>query len=128
MPDEALVYALLVGAVLEQLRQRKGLMQMAFAKQANLTQSTLSRIERGRAHPKPHELARMAKLLAISPAELTATVDAAFGRLEGAVKVIMGRMECSWTLVLSVVGPRGLAGLAAFAAAATLQAGGPDVD
>lgn len=73
-PDQTLA------AELRRLRDERGLTQEALAFRANVTLSTLRRIERGQSNPTWTTLVRIANALAITPVELITAVEDARGQ------------------------------------------------
>jgi transcriptional regulator with XRE-family HTH domain len=123
--EEAYVYGLVLGRVIASLRERRGLSQEALAEAAGITQSTLSRMERGQAQPDAYTLRRLAEALGVSVADLTAWVDRALERSREATIGAIGkpppRSKPWWEAALKVAGAAGLAGLVAFAVSAALD-------
>lgn len=122
---EADVYALVVGAIVSQLRARHGLTQNELASRIGVAQPTMSRVERGQARPDAFELRGLADAFGMSTAQFTEIVDQAYARAERAAKAEVGVQAKGtkgewWKTALAVVGGIGLAGLAGFAAAAAL--------
>src|SRR5262245_31156686 len=88
--DEAHVYGLVLGRVIASLRERRGLSQEELAVAAGITQSTLSRMERGQAQPDAFTLKRLAEALSVTVADLTTWVDRALERSRVAALGAMG--------------------------------------
>ncbi len=126
-PDnEAYVYGLVLGRVIASLRERRGMSQGELAGAAGITQSTLSRMERGQAQPDAFTLKKLSEALGVSVAELTAWVDKALERSRqatiGAIGDTSRPAEKSWwQAALKIAGAAGLAGLVAFAVSAALD-------
>jgi len=119
------VHALVVGSVLAQLRRMQGLGQMELATKVGITQTTLSRMERGTSPPSPDELRRLAAVFGLRSALLTVVIAAAFARMDRAAQLLVGPQGLNpWPLAFSIVGRSGLAGLATFAVAAQLSLDG----
>jgi transcriptional regulator with XRE-family HTH domain len=124
--NEAYVYGLVLGRVLASLRERRGLSQGQLAAAAGITQSTLSRMERGQAQPDAFTLKKLAEALGVSVADLTAWVDKALERSRQATIGAIGEAPKPaskpwWQEALKVAGAAGLAGLVAFAVSAALD-------
>lgn len=119
---EADVYALVVGAIVAQLRTRQGMTQGELASKMGVTQPTMSRIERGQVRLDAFELRSLAENFGMSTGQLTTVVDQAYARAEKAAKdeVRSSPKGEWWKTALAVIGGVGLAGLAGFAAAAAL--------
>ncbi len=124
--NEAFVYALVLGRVLASLRERRGMSQGELARRVGITQSTLSRMERGHGQPDAFTLTKLAESLEVTVAELTTWVDKALERSRQATLGAIGpSAEPSekpwWQAALKVAGAAGLAGLVAFAVSAALD-------
>lgn len=120
---EADIYALVVGAIVAQLRNQHGLTQGELATQLGVAQPTISRIERGQARPDPFELRRLGEVFGMSTAELVEVIDRAHSHAERAARdtvKVPPRGGEWWRIALAAIGAVGLAGLAGFAAAAAL--------
>jgi len=121
---EAYVYALVLGRVLASLRERRSLSQAELAARVGMTQSTLSRMERGQAQPDAFTFRRLAEALGVTVAELSSYVDQALARSEQATRGAIGKPKTNkpwWQSAVAVAGAAGLAGLVAFAVAAALD-------
>lgn len=122
--QEAYVYALVLGRVVASLRERRGMSQAELASAVGMTQSTLSRMERGQAQPDAFTFRRLAEALGVTVAELSSYVDRALRRSEQATRGAIGKPEKSkpwWQSAITVAGAAGLAGLVAFAVAAAMD-------
>lgn len=125
-PDEGQIYSLVVGRLVLALRERSGLSQEALASKVGLTQSTLSRIERGQVQPDLFTFRQLAGALGLSVGELSHYVEEAMRRTEQAARRAVGpaerKQEASWwQTALAVAGLAGLVGLVAFAVGASLD-------
>ena len=124
--DEAHVDGLVLGRVIGSLRERRGLSQEELAVAAGITQSTLSRMERGQAQPYAFTLKRLADALSVTVADLTTWVDRALERSRVAALGALGgppsKTKPWWQSALAVAGAAGLAGIVAFAVSAALGA------
>ncbi len=121
---EAYVYALVLGRVIGALRERHGMSQAALAERVGLTQSTLSRIERGQARPDAFTLRRLADAFGVTPGVLSDWVDQAYARSAEAARGAIGTRKTHknwWQAAVAVAGFAGLGGLVAFAVAAALD-------
>ena len=125
-PDEAgKVFAVVLGAVVQQLREQRGWTQGELAALVGLNQSAVSRIERGQAHPEPFELRGLAEAFGMTTANFTATVDTAFARAQATARNAIGGGDGDewWKTLLLVLGIVGVVGLAAFVVATVLGEG-----
>ena len=121
---EAQVYALVLGRVVATLRERRGWSQAVLAAQVGLTQSTLSRIERGQVQPDAFTLRGLAAAFGMSAGDLNECIDAAFVQSEQAARRALGERPRElpwWQAAVGVAGLAGLAGLVAFAVAKALD-------
>jgi transcriptional regulator with XRE-family HTH domain len=124
--DEAYVYGLVLGRVLASLRERRGMSQGELAALVGITQSTLSRIERGQGQPDAFTMRKLSEALGVSVGDLTAWVDRALERSRQATLGAIGDTPRGadkpwWQSALRVAGSAGLAGLVAFAVSAALD-------
>lgn len=121
--QEAEVYALVVGALVAQLRGKHGWTQGELAERVGLTQSAISRIERGQARPDPYEVRALAEVFGMTTADFTKLIDDAFARTATTGKQALPTPQKNdwWGTALAVVGAIGLAGLAGFVVAAVLH-------
>jgi transcriptional regulator with XRE-family HTH domain len=119
---EADVYALVIGAVVSQLRESRGWTQKDLSEKVGTTQPTLSRIERGRGKPDAYMIRSLARAFGMSPARLNNVVEDAYARTADAARRTTRRERNTpwWKVALMVAGAAGLAGLAAFAVSAAL--------
>jgi transcriptional regulator with XRE-family HTH domain len=120
---ESQVYALVLGMLIMRLRERRQLTQAQLAQQIGVTQSTLSRIERGQIQPEPFVLRQLADTFGMTTAAFDEHVEDAYQRTQRAAKDTV-REEAKqpwWQVALRVAGLAGLAGLVAFAVAAVLN-------
>lgn len=117
------VYALVLGQTVLRLRERHRLTQGDLAARVGLTQSTLSRIERGQAQPDPYMLRQLAAAFGMTVGEFDEHVQDAYQRTEQAAQsAVRGQQdEKWWEVALSIAGVVGLAGLVAFAVAAVVN-------
>jgi transcriptional regulator with XRE-family HTH domain len=124
--DEAYVYGLVLGRVLASLRERRGMSQGELAAKVGITQSTLSRMERGQGQPDAFTMRKLAEALGVSVGDLNAWVDKALERSRQATLGAIGESPRPeekpwWQAALKVAGAAGLAGLVAFAVSAALD-------
>jgi transcriptional regulator with XRE-family HTH domain len=129
---EAEVYALTLGILVAQVRQRRGLKQVELGQAAELSQSMVSRIERGAASPSPYELRQLAGALGLTGGRLGPTgaqlagfqalLEEVLRRCERVVQSITGELAGApwWRRVLDVARPQDLAGLVGFVVAVVL--------
>lgn len=117
------VYALVLGQTVLRLRERHGLTQGELAARVGLTQSTLSRIERGQAQPDPFVLRQLAAAFGMTLGSFDEHVQDAYQRTEQAAQsAVRGQQgEKWWEVALGIAGVVGLAGLVAFAVAAVVN-------
>lgn len=97
---ESDLYALVVGCVIAGLREAREWTQVQFAKKIGVTQPTLSRIERGQAHPDPFVIHKLAEVFSISTKTLCGVVDEAFGEVKQAISTASEARPVSWALEL----------------------------
>lgn len=130
-PPEVLVpatsYPALVGAVLVELREHRGLTQADLATQMGLAASTWSRIENGSSALSIDQLALVAKALGVRPGEILQHADRVQDvASERKVRVEPERISSAdaVTLGLAVLGGAALGTLIAVAVAAESSLGG----
>jgi transcriptional regulator with XRE-family HTH domain len=82
--DDRVAYAVVVGQLIQQLRQRTS--QVDLAKRAGLSQSSLSRFEKGQTMPDVFEMHRLAKALGRTSSEFMILVERSFQRTEDVAK------------------------------------------
>lgn len=113
-------YPAILGRVVAELRKRKGLGQAELADGVGLTQSGLSRIERGDTAPTVEQVADIARLLGLkSPGQLLALADQAVADAEAqGIRVLMKRSEVGASEILVMIGAVALAALVVAAIAA----------
>jgi transcriptional regulator with XRE-family HTH domain len=121
---EAQAHALVLGAVIAQLRERRHLTQSELAKRAATTQPTLSRIERGQLQPDPFLLRNLAAGLNLTTEELDRLIEDAYARTAQAAKKTLPKKKGSmpwWQVALAAAGVVGFAGLVAFIVSAVVN-------
>lgn len=120
---ESQVYALVLGMIIMRLRERRELTQAALAERIGVTQSTLSRIERGQVQPEPFVVRQLADAFGMTTSAFDQHVDDAYQRTQRAAQgTVPGQgKQPWWQVALQVAGLTGLAGLVAFAVAAVLN-------
>lgn len=120
---ESQVYALVLGMLIMRLREKRQLTQAQLADRIGVTQSTLSRIERGQVQPEPFVLKQIATAFEMTTGEFDEHVDEAYKRTQRAASdtVREAGKQPWWQVALQVAGIAGLAGLVAFAVAAVLN-------
>lgn len=122
---ESDVYALVLGKIVVSLRERKGWNQHQLAAAAGLTQSTISRIERGQVLPDAFAFTRLAQALDHTPGQLHGLIDQAMQRARRTAAAGGARhLEDDvpwWQAALGAVGMVALAGLVTFAVAAAIE-------
>jgi transcriptional regulator with XRE-family HTH domain len=122
-PHQGQVYALVVGQVIANHRERKGWSQSTLAEALGVTQTTISRIERGQSGADAYFLHRVAEVLGLAPEALTAQIGDILARTERAAGgVIAPRPETPWwEMVLMTAGFVGVAALVTFAVASAVE-------
>lgn len=120
---ESQVYALVLGMLIMRLRERRELTQAQLAERIGVTQSTLSRIERGQVQPEPFIVRQLADAFGMSGVEFEQYVDDVYQRTQrAATDTVHGKgKQPWWQVALQVAGIAGLAGLVTFAVAAVLN-------
>jgi len=120
---ESTVEALVIGQLIASLRERREMPQRELADAAEISQSTLSRIERGKAQIDTYTLRKVAGALGTTAAKLNEQVEIALERTEQAAHGVttVDASKPWWVTALKVAGIVGLAGLAAFAVSAVLD-------
>ena len=118
--SEAQVYALVLGAIVLQLRRRAGFSQTAAAASVGITQAALSRIERGKTHPGAFALSRIATALGVTLGWVDDVAKQAMRRSAVAVRAL----ACAeltqpwWEAAEAIGGTCGLEAVVSFAVAA----------
>ncbi|MBM7112468.1 helix-turn-helix domain-containing protein [Archangium primigenium] len=128
-PSESEVYALVVGKIIATLRAQKEWSQEDLARRVGLTQSTLSRIERGQAHPDPFTFKKFAEVFGMGVEEFHARVNEAMEATKRATQGATKRTSDAspwWEVAIGIAGIVGLVGLVSFAVAAILEEQKPD--
>ncbi|WP_375771235.1 helix-turn-helix domain-containing protein [Archangium gephyra] len=123
-PSESEVYALVLGKIIATLREQRQWTQEQLATRVGVTQSTLSRIERGQAHPDPFTFKKFAEVFGLSVDELHKRVEAAMEATKRATQGVTEKATGStpwWEVALGLAGIVGLIGLVSFAVAAILE-------
>jgi len=100
--------------------------QGELARAVGITQSTLSRMERGQAQPDAFTFRKLAEALGVTVADLMLWVDKALERSKQATLGAIGEAPTPeakpwWQEALKIAGAAGLAGLVAFAVSAALD-------
>ena len=97
--------------------------QAALAEAAELSQSMVSRIERGQAQPDAFTLKKVAEAFDMTPGELTEQIDKAYARTEEATRGLVSSSSGApwWKTALKIAGVVGVAGVVAFVVAAILE-------
>lgn len=73
--------AIIMGRVIQEYREQKGLSQAAVSRYANIGRTHLSAIERGERKPTLETFFRVCDALQIRPSELMAKIEAALAEL-----------------------------------------------
>ena len=118
--SEARVYALVAGKVIATLREHRGWNQSQLSRLTGITQSTLSRIERGQVLPDIYMFRVTARAFGLTVGQLSKQIELAFIRTEQAARQAAPQSTKNqdtpwWEAALVVAGVVGLAGLVAFA-------------
>ena len=125
MRNESEIYALVLGKTIASLREKKGWTQGDLASRVGITQSNLSRIERGQAQPDAYTFRRLAEAFGMSASKLSKLVETAYnGTKEAAASASQETSDEGpwWKRALAVAGVVGLTGLVAFAVGAAMVA------
>lgn len=75
--------AIVVGNVIQELREKKGLSQEVVSGLAGIGRTHLSAVERGERKPTMETFFRISDALQIKPSELMAMIEAALAQKEG---------------------------------------------
>ncbi|WP_170115649.1 helix-turn-helix domain-containing protein [Melittangium boletus] len=119
----------MVGKIIATLRVQKEWSQEELARRVGLTQSTLSRIERGQAHPDPFTFKKFAEVFGMGVEEFHTRVNEAMEATKRATQGATKKASDSspwWEVAIGVAGIVGLVGLVSFAVAAILEEQKPD--
>jgi len=110
-------YGIVLGVVVQRLRKRHGYTQVELAERAGITQSRLSRIERGSIVPDQYTMRRIGAAFDMSVQELSDKVERAYSATRDSTTGLVGDRpgEDWWKTALKVGGAVGLAGVAIFA-------------
>ena len=116
------VYAMVLGKLVAYHRERNGWTQMKFAKDIEVTQSTLSRIERGETQPDTYTFNAICEKLGKEPSELLQQVQNVLkSSQKNANKMFPKEKQAQWWETAAVVaGVAGLASLVGFAVASSM--------
>lgn len=123
-PTESAVYDLVLGKIIATLREQRGWTQGELAARVGVTQSTLSRIERGQASPDPYTFRKFAEVFDLGVEEFNRRVDEAMDATKRATQGVTEKAGGStpwWEVAVGVAGVVGLVGLVTFAVAAILD-------
>ncbi len=122
-PSESAVYDLVLGKIIAALREQRGWTQDELATRVGVTQSTLSRIERGQAHPDPYTFRKFAEIFGLRVEELHGRVDEAMAATKRATQGVTDKAASApwWEVAVGLAGFVGLVGLVTFAVAAILE-------
>ncbi|MEQ9150883.1 MAG: helix-turn-helix transcriptional regulator [Parvibaculum sp.] len=112
--------ALTLGAVVELLRQSRGWSQSELAKQAKVTQATISRIEKGMNEPSPQVRRQVAGALGMPAWDLERIVEAATTRAREKAGMGSAGEGQWWHGLLKTIAIAGLIGLIIWAVASVL--------
>ena len=111
--EERLAYAAVTGQVVSQLRALRRLSQETLASQAKLSQSALSRFEKGQTLPDAYELRAIASALGLTPHKLMEKIEEAFARTRDAVKKVSPGSGALEAVAAGVLAGLAIAGVAA---------------
>lgn len=125
---EAQINALVVGQIIRLLRERADWTQNDLAERVGMTQSALSRVERGKGRIDPVTFGRLANTFEMDVADLHQHVEDSLERAKQACNGATSSAPSGpwWVTALGVAGVLGLIGLVAFAVAASLNEGSQD--
>jgi transcriptional regulator with XRE-family HTH domain len=123
---EAQVFALVLGTVIAQLRQKQSMTQGGLASALGVSQPVISRIEAGRMQPDAFLYGKIAEAFGMTVEALNKDVKEAMAAAKRAAEAVSDG-EKSWDDLLAVVGMIGLIGLIVFAVAALLDGAGGKV-
>jgi len=116
-------FAIAIGRVVAGLRQRGGLSQQELAGQLGLTQSTLSRVERGASYLSPFQQRRLAEVFHVDVFTLATAIESVFERgrslLAGLVPSCEGGLV--WTRALELGGVDDLRAVMSYVAHGVLE-------
>lgn len=114
--------ALVLGTMVTLLRERHRMSQTELAERLGLTQSTISRLERGQTEPEPALVVGMAKAFELDHAVFARLRESAIARTATAVATTMTQAQGQawWEAALDRVGFLGMAGLVVYVVAAVL--------
>jgi DNA-binding XRE family transcriptional regulator len=114
---EAQVFALVLGTVIERLRQQRAMTQVALAQKVGASQAVISRIESGKVQPDAFTYGKLAAAFGMTVQDLDRHVNEALTATKRAAAAVSARGKSPDEL-LGVVGAFALVGLIAFAVAA----------
>lgn len=115
------LYGYILGSTIAQLREKKGWTQGELGRMVGMTQSSISRIEKGQSSPDANQVRVIARAFGMSATDFTSIVEDAEARAEQATESQDVPKEKP-NATLALLGAVGLAGLAGFAAAMALRA------
>lgn len=115
-------YPAILGRVVTEIRKHRGLGQAELAVGLGITQSGLSRIERGDTAPTVEQVSGLAKALGLTPGALLTHADRAVQRAEAqGIRVLMKRSEVQKSDLVVMLGALALGALVVGALAAVLR-------
>lgn len=120
--NESDAFSLVAGRTIHALREQRGMSQSQLAICLGISQSMLSRIERGQAAPSGYQMHKIANALALPQEALVRLVADALQRAKNAAELVLRLPGTSpwWEVAAERVGDRGTQGLVTFAVAAVL--------
>ncbi|MBZ4421766.1 helix-turn-helix domain-containing protein [Myxococcus sp. RHSTA-1-4] len=123
--QEKEVFGMVLGKLVTQLREQRGLKQVELAAQLNISQPVLSRIESGKVQPDAYLFEQLASALGTTVPALSANVREAMARTASAAAAAthtnVETPAQAWNQAVAVAGVVGLLSLIGFAVAAALS-------
>src|SRR5262249_46839101 len=122
MNNDSEIYALILGQTVFFLREKHSFSQQELAARVGLSQSSLSRIERGKVQADAFLLRKFAAAFEIEVSFFLELIESSYRRAEQAAKSASKAMfeEKWWQMALRIAGLKGVAGLVAFSVGAVL--------
>ena len=108
-------YAVVLGVTLRALRLKHNLQQGQLARRVGVTQSMLSRAERGQASLTLYQLRCLALAFPITPLALCERVEQVFTQAEHIAAATTGKETACWDALLDKSGPEGVYAVALLA-------------
>ncbi len=124
-PLEAQVFALVLGQIVATLRERRDWTQAGLAGRVGVSQSVISRWERGTLIPDAYDFGVLAGLFGMTGDRLHAhirdTEETTHHVIDAVTKTSTPTKDEAWRLAISIAGLEGLRGLAVYAVAVVLS-------